>query len=325
MKRVLFLEDDYREEFFVKLRESNNFKNWSEMASYLKTSRSILDDYRFGKLTIPEERFIILLELLDKKNKNYFEKLIEYKSSNWGTIKGGKIRYKQDPTHLDKIRNIALRNIKIKNSLKPDLSLSEELCEFIGAFIGDGFFNSYSKGTYLTIFTGHSKLDMDYYNLKIIPIIQNLYNKNYPKPRFIKKENSMWIHIYSKSLFELLMKRFEFPKGKKCYSVKIPKEIMNSQDSFIMATIRGIFDTDGCVYFDCRKIYKKPYPRITLQTTSKELFLQLKNYLLKYFKIYTRENLKRGFYIEIYGHFQLKKWMSLIGFSNSKHLNKLPK
>jgi len=324
MERVYFLENNYREEFFSKLR-ANNFKNWSDMASHIRTSRSMLDDYRSGKLTIPNNKFLILLSLLDKKNKNYFEKLISYKPDNWGAIKGGKIRYKQDPKHLDKIRGIALRNIKIKNSLKLNLPLSEGLCEFLGTFIGDGFFNSYRNGNYLIVFTGHSKLDIDYYNSKIIPIIQNLYYKNSPKPRFIKKGNSMWIHIYSKSLFELLMKRFEFPKGKKCYSVEIPKEIINSEDSFIRATIRGIFDTDGCIYFDNRKAYKRPYPRITFQTTSKKLYLQLKEYLPKHFKIYTRETLKRGFYIEIYGHSQLKKWMSLIGFSNSKHLNKLPK
>ena len=52
-----------------------------------------------------------------------------------------------------------------------NLKLSNELCEVIGAFIGDGCFNSYSKH-YSTIFVGDSNKDLDYYSKKIIPTLK---------------------------------------------------------------------------------------------------------------------------------------------------------
>ena len=48
--------------------------------------------------------------------------------------------------------------------------------------------------------------------------------------------------------------------------------------------IRGIFDTDGGVFLDKRKIYKTKYPRIIFQTVSKPLFEQLSSILSKNFK-----------------------------------------
>ena len=71
-------------------------------------------------------------------------------------------------------------------------------------------------------------------------------------------------------------------------------------------------------------MYKKPYPRIALQIASQPLFLQLKEFLQKYFSIYTFEDHnRRAYHIEVYGHAQLTKWMQLIGFSNKRHLSKI--
>ena len=92
----------------------------------------------------------------------------------------------------------------------------------------------------------------------------------------------------------------------------------------MFATIRGVFDTDGTVFFDKRKAYAQPYPRVALQIVSKPLFLQLKIFLKDYFSLYTLENSKRNTYhLEVYGHEQLTKWMQLIGFLNKRHFSKI--
>ena len=92
------------------------------------------------------------------------------------------------------------------------------------------------------------------------------------------------------------------------------------------ATIRGIFDTDGCVFLDKRKAYKKPYPRVTLQSASIDLINQLEDYLSKDFNLYVNKSNRDGYrnYIEIYGHKQLERFLKQIGFSNKRHLNRLP-
>ena len=57
---------------------------------------------------------------------------------------------------------------------------------------------------------------------------------------------------------------------------------------------------------------------------SKPLYNQLKNILSKEFKLYSRFYSHRNVYVvEIYGYSNLKKWMSLIGFSNKRHLDKI--
>jgi hypothetical protein len=211
---------------------------------------------------------------------------------------------------------------KVKYLFDKNMPLNKDLCEFIGAFIGDAFFNSYVSGKYIIQFTGDVKLDLEYYEKVITPIARRLFNDI--NPYILKKDNVIRVNFFSKVLFIMLKDRFHMPVGKKVYKVKIPEEIISNKDkSLLYATIRGIFDTDGCVFFDKRPRYKRPYPRITLHIANESLFLQIKEILNKEFKIYASERTKRKFYIEVYGHVQLQKWMSLIGFSNPRHLDKI--
>ena len=90
----------------------------------------------------------------------------------------------------------------------------------------------------------------------------------------------------------------------------------------------GIFDTDEGIYLDKRKAYRFVYPRIIFSIVSKDLYHQISLYLSKYFKIYTvirkpKGNREQVYIIEIYSKKQLIKWMSLIGFSNKRHLNRI--
>lgn len=148
---------------------------------------------------------------------------------------------------------------------------------------------------------------------------------------FPKASNSIRTINNSKFLSFLLTKRFGFPLGVKCHAVKIPEEIINSETTFVFATIRGIFDTDGCVFIDKRNAYKNPYPRITFVTVSKQLYLQLKAFLENYFSLYCAKkmpaeseyNRSPRYEITIYGKKQLEKWVQLIGFSNERHLSKI--
>ncbi len=326
MDRICFKENEDRDLFFEKVREFSQFKSWSLLAKKLKTSRSMLENYRYGKLMIPKDRFLKLSSFLTDKDKDYFSKLIIIKSWNWGLIKGGRAAYAKYPENfkIGRIKGLnRLRMLGIQPKYKFDINmpLTRELCEFIGAFIGDGFFNSYRSGNYLIQFTGHASLDKNYYENVILSYAKLLFDDI--NPRRIIKENTMRINFYSKNLFAMFSERFRFPKGKKVYSVIIPEEIIKSEEKYLFSTIRGIFDIDGCVYFDKRERYKDFYPRITFQTASYELYMQLKDILLDHFSLYAGERSKRRFYIEIYGHRQLKKWMALVGFSNERHLIKI--
>jgi len=174
------------------------------------------------------------------------------------------------------------------------MNLSEELCELIGAYIGDGCLVKHTHGrTYVLQFVGHMNLDLSYYKNTIIPIIKKLFNKT-PGFTKIKNENAFRFNCYSKEIGLFLKERFNLTFGNKTHTVKIPDEIIKSNKKYIYSTIRGIFDTDGCVFFDKRKRYKKPYPRITLNTCSNNLQKQLKQILSK-----EARDIRRRIYINL--------------------------
>jgi len=243
-----------------------------------------------------------------------------------GCRKGGLTTYKKYPHIFENGRIIGLQKLlelHKKRSFDINLELSTELCEFMGAFIGDGFTGRYG-GSYLTQFTGDARYEWEYFKHSLAPIAQKLFNIN---ARLKAVENTLRMNFRSKSLYLLLTERFRMPLGRKNLTVRIPEEIIEEGQNFVVATLRGIADTEGTVFFDLRPIYDIPYPRIQTCTTSPPLASQIRGILRKMgFSIYTREDKRTGhpvFHTEIYGLTQLQKWLREIGFSNKKHLDKI--
>ncbi|MCR4335549.1 MAG: hypothetical protein NUV57_03370, partial [archaeon] len=80
-------------------------------------------------------------------------------------------------------------------------------------------------------------------------------------------------------------------------------------------------DTDGCVFFDKRKSYKKPYVRIALQMLNPPLIKQVSN-KLEEFDIHHGVT-KKGTTIQINGFDSVKDFVDKIGFSNERHAKKI--
>lgn len=103
--------------------------------------------------------------------------------------------------------------------------------------------------------------------------------------------------------------------------------LLTTEDTEILKrAIRGIMDSDGSMVWDRRKIYKNPYPRISLTTVSKKLALQVRRTLEALgFKVYFNEHMGpdiKGniYHVDMYGTWQLEKWKKEIGFSNPKNI-----
>ena len=144
-------------------------------------------------------------------------------------------------------------------------------------------------------------------------------------PIFIikKNQNSLLLRVYFKDFFDFFLS-LGFKSGVKTRTIFIP-EVIISNPVLTRATIRGIFDTDGCVFFDKRKNYKKPYPRIIIQVASIPLIKQLQTILSSDFSLYvdlSNRDGKRNT-LEIYGHEQLERFLKQIGFSNKRHISKI--
>ncbi len=204
-----------------------------------------------------------------------------------------------------------------------NIKLNAKICEFIGAYIGDGYLAHYGKYQYLIGISGDKRYDEDYLKNYLKPLIKRNFPFTGPLLHYRNDENTLMLRVNSKKLYKIFIK-LGFHKGKKSRNIKIPKKILKNKE-LMNAVLRGIFDTDGCVFLDKRKAYKNPYPRITLQLSSQGLVNQLEAYLSQNFKLYVNKSNRDGYrnYIEIYGHAQLKTFLKQIGFSNKRHLDKI--
>jgi hypothetical protein len=100
--------------------------------------------------------------------------------------------------------------------------------------------------------------------------------------------------------------------------------ILQEKWGFVKWTLRGIMDTDGTLFFS-KKTYNEPiYPTIELRPCSKMLANQIATILQQNgFRARLRGDEKEGYHVALYGFEMLRSWINEIGFSNSKHLNKI--
>ena len=112
-----------------------------------------------------------------------------------------------------------------------------------------------------------------------------------------------------------------FPVGKKAYTVRMPNDIMKSEDvRVIKGALRGLFSSDGCFSFRKKDLY--PYIRFT--SRSKDLidqFVELASRLGYIFRIYSQQ--RNGvIYTANLREKQVIKWMSEVGTACDAHIKR---
>jgi intein/homing endonuclease len=201
------------------------------------------------------------------------------------------------------------------------VKINAELAELIGAHIGDGSMGFY-QGHPVISFFGHPVEDKEY----VISILK-IYEKYFGiKANLRKWSGVIGFQFFSKDVFNFF-KSLNIPVGPK-YNAAIPLIIINSNDRILASFIRGIFDTDGTLYFERKN--GKYYPRIQLKITSKNVAMQILKILNNNFGVTTtlykrkeKTNWKVSYFVETRGVKNLATWMEKIGFRNIKNLSKL--
>ena len=317
--RVGFANDEIRENFLETCKRKLGVSSWSGLASYLKIHRNLLYRYRDGDLLLSEEHYNSLVRLLNHKF-TIMNSYIYFKDDHWGKAKGGRNAYNKNKEFFKIGRKKGLKKLLSMSercfTFNLNQNLSIELCEFIGAFIGDGFTGNY-QNHYTTQFTGDRRYDYGYYEQVIIPISKQLFNNI--NCYISEKDNTLRVKYYSKALFLFLTEQFNLPPGLKVYTVKIPYIIIEHGKDYVFPTLRGIFDTDGCIFYDKRPIYKKPYPRIEIKLINETLILQIRDLLTQYGFSPAINGKKTVVYL--YGK-QVDFFFEQIGSSNSRHLKR---
>lgn len=325
MCRIKFNGSENLGKFFEEVKCNMFYKTWKDIAIFLNTTRAMLGNYRNGKVLLSENRFEKLLSLLPEERNEFFFNQVVKLPSNWGQVVGGLNAYKKNKIFFEHRSNKQIfSNKKLKYDFDINMPLSKELCEFVGVIIGDGCTNKYGRA-YQTNISGDKLLDLDYYQTKILPICKNLFNMDL---KILFRDSGIYINLYSKKVFNILTERFNIPKGVKCYTITIPKEILDSSKELIAATLRGMFNTDGGIGIDKRKTYKKPYIRINYTSASPTLINQISSILNSYsimhsIHITNKLNEHTCQQIQINGEKNVKIFMNNIGLSNLRHTKKL--
>ncbi len=205
-------------------------------------------------------------------------------------------------------------------------NINEELAEETGWHIGDGSMNYYKKDKKIMGFyqlRGHIEDDKPHYINRIKPIFKNLYGIDISL-REMPSTRVFGFQIWSNELvkFKQELGLLLGPKTK----IVIPPQFLSNKELKI-AVIRGIFDTDGCVYLE-RKNHKL-YPRMQIVTISLPLAEQLKYEFINLGLRATIHkngigigNKKDSYATTIRGNEMFNKFISIIKPKNPKHIAK---
>lgn len=261
--------------------------------------------------------------------KEIYNKILDEKEENWGSVKGGKRTYKVliEKYGLDEIRRrqsnggkkaIANNRAK-KNFIHPDIE-DPLFLEFYGALLGDGWIGKYNyKNKVINLFgiSGHIIQDKEFIDYLRTIVRKIFYRKGYIKEKPLS--GSRELQFSHKELLNFFNKKLGFPVGKKI-NLKINNKLAGLDFKKTKHIIRGIFDTDGSFYYDKTPV-GNPYPCISIQMKAPILIKQINDILLGVgFKVTYR---KKKNMITLKGNKQLNKWMKEIGSSNPKHINKI--
>ncbi len=168
-----------------------------------------------------------------------------------------------------------------KLNVKP--SFCEKEGEIAGIFAGDGsqYFHPKRYHYEVNVHFGGKNYD---YAIYVKELFESFFKKKF-NLKWEKDKTILRLKTYSKEIFYFFKKHhlsYE-PKFKHC-SVKLKSEKFSQE--FKIGFLRGIFDTDGCLY----KNSVEKRVRLTFNTTSKNLIKQISDML-------TELDIKHGIYI----------------------------
>lgn len=321
-KKLVFPEG-LQKDFFDKIKEESGL-TWKRLAKIASVNRRTLSDWKSGKHTPslkPTQK------LADRFNVN-LPSSVEIKDRYWTNQEaakaGGRAKHKKygavcqdEKKRKQKWRSWWDEKGKIKN-MPPDAdpkpitkpNKSKKLAEFIGIMIGDGGITEYQVRVTL-----NSEDDKQYANF-VKKLITNLFDV----PAIITSrtnQKAMDLVVSRKSLVRHCQD-LGLPQGSKVKnSIDIPDWIMNNKD-FQKACIRGIFDTDGCIFREQHKVNgeKYSYPRLYFVSAIPVLRKTIKS-CLSGFGWKARERNDRAITLE--KRQDIVQFFSVVGSNNPKH------
>lgn len=146
-----------------------------------------------------------------------------------------------------------------------------ELSEICGIFAGDGTLYKTKRGIVLEVRGGLDEIT--YYKRHVKNLFSKLFSSELKVIRRKYKGGcTVGIRKCGRTVLNIFHNELGFPVGKKSDVVEIPDFVINSNNPDVWTSyLRGIFDTDGCIYLNRVKRGIKIYTHPRIQFTSKSM------------------------------------------------------
>lgn len=310
------LKDAFRSSLFQNVLETQDISLFG-LSKKLNCGYSAIKKWRKGKCLLPEDVLNLLLSFstythIDAENNTETVFL-----DNWGEQLGGATFYKKYK-HQIKLKLAHARSFIKQKTLIPT-RIDNDIWELFGVLLGDGclskYFSEYEhRWVYEVILTGNMNDDLNYYTLRIIPILKEKFNLS-GCYHIRAEDHVICIRIKNKRVFDFF-KELGMPIGKKKNKIRITKEMFKSTASAKAAILRGLLDTDGHIFARKDEGYKYPYLEISSGT---HRFLEdIKQLILEFgLPAYLHDT-----NVLIRGGKNLRLWMEKIGSSHPVHINR---
>lgn len=129
---------------------------------------------------------------------------------------------------------------------------SEKLAEFVGIMLGDG-----------NIYKNQIKIAFDKRNKKYIRYVEKLFKELFKVKmgkHILEKTNNAYLYYYNQYLVKELL-RLGLKRGNKIKNQLGVQNWIKENPNYAKGCIRGLIDTDGCIYF-CKRD-RKTYIKFT--------------------------------------------------------------
>lgn len=188
---------------------------------------------------------------------------------------------------------------------------SSELAEFIGIMLGDGGIHTPWQATISLNWTS----DREYADYiidqcaKLFAVKPSVYKRKY--------RNNAVIRLSSTNVVEYIIKLGLHRGNKLKQGLKIPEWIMQKK-SYKIACLRGLVDTDGCIFIHKHKVNNKEYKNVGLTFTSysPEMIIQVAEILAELKIMPHITSRQRDVYL--YRADAVAKYLEVVGTSNPR-------
>ena len=323
--RMVFKKKGIQKAFILGVKSKLNL-TWGDLASQLNlNSRTITDWYR--------EKFRMSLVTAKQMSKMTGISIPAYQTLRWsdhaskaGSYGGKVLVAKQGKVSVDEVyrkkkwREWWVKNGKFKSLIIRTLPFyippkSEKLAEFFGIMMGDGGLSNYQA-----CITLHHVDDLEFSKF-VIKLIKELF----------KVRPSIY-HSPEKSVNNIVISRRELVKHLNSLGLPIGNKIKQKFDIpqwikknhlYQIACLRGLVDTDGCIFTHRYKVIDKiyTYKKIAFTTVSEPL----RNSVYEILKNLGFNPRISNQDIRLESQKDVRNYFNLIGSHNPKHLKRYAK